>query len=151
MDRALNKTYNFWKPLTKCYIDFRIVPLKRFRSEYIQLQKQFYKGRPAVMEFKTLVHQYYVDHAKILENFSGMWEYMMGCYVLLNKLMSTQNKEDFLNTIKKYNKSSYLPFDILTWVEERLVDEKIEIDKNSLHFKLNRLFKRMKKKPELKK
>jgi hypothetical protein len=126
---------------TECYIDFQIVPLKKFGLEYVELQKQFYKSRPAVMEFKTLVHQYYVDSEKILENFSGMWEYMMACYILLNRIMSTGSRDEFLSTTKRYNESSYLLFDILRWVEKRLVDEKIEIDKNSWCNKLKRLLR----------
>ena len=56
-------------------------------------------------------------------------------------VMSTGNKDEFLNTISKYNEFNNLLFNILRWVEEKLVDEKIEIDKNSWCNKLKRLFR----------
>ena len=80
------------------------------------------------MEFRALVNQYYKNSAKLLDNFTGMWEYMMACYILLNRIMSTENKDDFLKAIERYNDFSDLLFNILRWVEERLVDETIEID-----------------------
>ncbi len=77
-----------------------------------------------------MVNQYYENSARLLDNFTGMWEYMMACFVLINTIMYTENIHGFVEKINRYNESSYYLFYFLRWFEEKLISEKIEIDKN---------------------
>ena len=94
---------------------------QKIRVRIQGVANKFYKGRPAVMEFRALVNQYYKNSGKRLHNFTGIWEYMMGCFVLINRMMSTENSQDFVEKIKKYNESSYYLFYFVRWFEEKLI------------------------------
>jgi DNA modification methylase len=112
---------------TEYYIDFQEPPKKKFELEYRKLQNKFYRDRPAVMEFKALVNQYYTNPGKLLDNFSGMWEFMMACFVLINRVMSVEKEEDFVEIMKKYNESAEYLFYFVEWFEEKLISEKIDM------------------------
>jgi hypothetical protein len=137
-EEELRERFEKLEKFAKCYIDFQAAPLKKFGLEYLELKMNFYKSRPAVMEFRSLVNQYYGNSAKLLDNFTAMWEYMMACYVLINRVMYTESREDFVEKIDRYNECSYYLFYILRWFEEKLVNESMEIDKNSRYIKWRR-------------
>jgi hypothetical protein len=79
------------------------------------------------MEFKALVNQYYTNPGKLLDNFSGMWEFMMACFVLINRVMSVEKEEDFVEIMNKYNESAEYLFYFVEWFEEKLIGEKIVV------------------------
>jgi len=134
----LRKRFETIKESTEFYIDFQnLPPLNKFKLKYRELQNKFYKGRPAIMEFSSLVNQYYVKPGMLLSNFSAMWEYMMACFVLINKIMYTENIPCLVKNIKIYNDCSYYLFYFLSWFEEELISKKIEIDKNGWTHRLD--------------
>lgn len=122
----IKNTFEKLKEPTECYIDFIEPPLKKFELQYLELQNKFYRGRPAVMEFRALVNQYY-RNPQLLDNFTGMWEYMMACFVLINKVMSTEKEQDFIDVINIYNDYSYYLFYLVRWFEEKLLKGTIYI------------------------
>jgi hypothetical protein len=81
------------------------------------------------MEFRSLVNQYYRNPKKLLDNFTGMWEYMMACFVLINRVMSTENGQDFVELINRYNELSYYLFYFLRWLEEKLISEELALER----------------------
>lgn len=46
------------------------------------------------MEFKAILAQYYKDQ-DLVEEFDAMWEFMMGCYMYINKIIMSKNEQDF--------------------------------------------------------
>lgn len=81
------------------------------------------------MKFEALVSQYYKNSKILLDNFSGMWEYSMGCFALINRIMCAIDKDDFVDKIKKYNESSNFLFDCSIAFEEKLVGEKLSLSR----------------------
>lgn len=112
---------------TEYYIDFQEPPKKKFELQYRKLQDKFYRGSPAVMEFKALINQYYTNPANLLDNFSGMWEFMMASFVLINRIMSAEDEKDFVEIIKKYNECAEYLFYFVEWFEEKLIGERIVV------------------------
>jgi hypothetical protein len=82
-NEQIKERFKILKELTEYYIDFQDPPLKKFDSQFAELQKNFY-NYSSVMEFKALAGLYYNNSKLLLDNFSGMWEYMVACYILFN-------------------------------------------------------------------
>lgn len=118
--------------LKECYIDFQKPPLEVFRPQFMKFKKKF-NNYSADLEFKTLADLYYAPEKKgnkrnvFLKNFSGMWEYMMACYVLVNTIMYTTNEDTFVQKIEIYKKSNEQLFYFIEWFERKLILEKIRM------------------------
>lgn len=112
-----------------CYIDFDSESLNKFRAENVpQFHKRFYDIRDEVTEFSARIRQYYDKSEPLYEEFSGMWEYMIGCYVLLNKILNSKTEEEFIALVNKYNSHAEFLFDMMLNFEQKLISEKIVIE-----------------------
>jgi hypothetical protein len=56
-----------------------------------------------------------------------MWEYMMGCYILVNKIMISKDEEEFIKLLNQYNKSAEFLYDMMSNYEQKLISNKIVI------------------------
>ena len=103
-NEQIKERFKTLNELTEYYIDFQDAPLKKFGSQFAELQKNFY-NYSSVMEFKALAGLYYNNSKLLLDNFSGMWEYMIACYILISRIMHIKDENEFVETIIKYKKS----------------------------------------------
>jgi hypothetical protein len=124
----IKQEFDTLRAVTKCGIDFQDPPSKKFGSQFSNFQHKFYE-RSAALEFEALVSQYYKNSEKLLDNFSGMWEYTMGCSALIKRIMCATEKNDFVEKIKKYNEASHFLFDCSKAFEEKLVGDTISFSR----------------------
>jgi hypothetical protein len=127
-----------------CYIDFSSEALNQFRkNNEPAFQARFYNTKDIVAGFSGRLSQYYKEDSKILnDEFSVMWEYMMGCYILVNKILKSKNEKEFFDSLPKYNKSAKLLFYMMLNFEKKLISQEIVIERiniiNKLQKKLNK-------------
>jgi hypothetical protein len=129
-EAQIEKKFEVLKKATECYIDFQDTPIEKYSVQYMEFLKKFF-NRPAVMQLKALISQYYINPKMFDSNFSAMWEYMMGCYILINRIMYTTNKNDFVERIDEYNDCANYLFYFLDWFEGKLLSEKIKLYKTT--------------------
>ena len=112
-----------------CYIDFSSQVLDKFKNNNEPaFQERFYNTKDIVAGFSGRLSQYYKEDSGILnDEFSVLWEYMMGCYILVNKILNSKSEEEFIDLLKKYNKSAKLLFYMMLNFEKKLIREKIVI------------------------
>lgn len=113
----------------KCYIDFESKKLDEFSDDNKEFIKIFYQTRDKVLEFKASLAQYYKDdpNRTLVDEFDAMWEYMMGCYILVNKIMISKDEEEFIKLLNQYNKSAEFLYDMMSNYEQKLISNKIVI------------------------
>ena len=112
-----------------CYIDFSSEALDQFKkNNEPAFQERFYNTKDIVAGFSGRLSQYYKKDSGILnDEFSLMWEYMMGCYILVNKILKSKNEKEFFDSLRKYNKSARFLFDMMINFEKKLISRKIVI------------------------
>lgn len=71
--------------------------------------------------------QYYEEKTELQTEFDAMWQYMMGCYVLVNKILITGDEHEFIGLLKKYNTLAEFQFDMMIDFERKLISKKIHI------------------------
>ena len=122
------KFQNLTKANRETYIQFEVEKLNDFRNENeANFKKDFYETRKKLMGFKAYLGQYYEDSKNLISEFSAMWEYMMACYILLNKILISENEQQFIESLEKYNTSVEFLFDMMVNYERKLVIKNIKI------------------------
>jgi hypothetical protein len=110
------------------YINFEPEKLKEFKHKNeLNFQNDFYQTRNKLMGFKANLSQYYADSNNLSNEFSAMWEYMMACYILVNKILICEDEQKFIELLKKYNKLAEFLFDMMINYERKLISKKIVI------------------------
>jgi hypothetical protein len=126
IEEKFKKLYNFNK---KCYVDFEYDILKKFRDKNeIEFKNDFYKTRGTVLEFAASLNQYYAKNTNLSDEFSGMWQYMMSCYILVNKIIHSKKEQEFIDLIRNYNESAEFLYDMLLTFEKKLIRTTIVIE-----------------------
>jgi hypothetical protein len=122
----------------KCYIHFESKILNEFKDDEFKKDKDnegfknlFYNTREKVMEFKASLSQYYKDdpNRSLVEEFNAMWEFMMSCYILVNKIMDSKDEEEFIKLLKQYNEYVEFLYDMMLNYEQKLISKKIVIER----------------------
>jgi len=128
----IRQCFETLKESTECYIDFNASPIEKFGSQFDEFQKKSYNCS-TVMEkdggFKTLVGLYYMNYKILLDNFNPMWEYLMACSILINRIMYITKKNDFVETIRKFIECEEYLFYFIEWFETKLTYERIKLEK----------------------
>ena len=136
-EKIAQELEELYKENHNCYIDFSSEALNQFRkNNEPAFQERFYNTKDIVAGFSGRLSQYYKDSGILLDEFSMMWEYMMGCYILVNKTLKSENEKEFFDSLRKYNKSSRFLFDMMINFEKKLISQKIVIERSNI---LNRL------------
>jgi hypothetical protein len=113
-----------------CYIDFKSEKLIEFMEENgNEFKKNFYETRNEATKFHASVSQYYKENPTLLNEFSAMWEYMMSCYILVNKIMSSKGEQEFIGLLRKYNYHSEFLFAMMGNYEQKLISNKIVVER----------------------
>lgn len=112
------------------FLKFDIQKLEEFKDKNeISFKNEFYNTRSKVFEFKANLTQYYGEtgSSDLSDEFSAMWEYMMGCYMLVNRILFAADALGFIELIRQYNSLAEFAFDMMINFERKLINEKIEI------------------------
>ncbi len=110
------------------YIDFEYEKLNVFKNNNETIFKEdFFQTRNKLMGFIANLSQYYEDSTHLSGEFSAMWEYMMACYILVNKILDSENEQKFIESVNEYNISAEFLFDIMINYERKLIDRKINL------------------------
>lgn len=112
------------------FLKFDIQKLEGFKDKNeISFKNEFYNTRSKVFEFKANLTQYYGEtgSSHLSDEFSAMWEYMMGCYMLVNRILFAADGSGFIELIRQYNSLAEFAFDMMINFERKLINEKIEI------------------------
>lgn len=51
----------------------------------------------------------------------------MGCYILVNQIVNSENEQKFIELLKKYNTTTEFLFDMMINYERKLISKKIVI------------------------
>jgi len=127
----IKQRFETLKESTEYYIDFNTPPIAKFGPQFDEFQKKFYNYSTVTEKgggFKTLVGLYYMND-KLLDNFGPMWEYLMACFILINRIMYVTKGNDFVETITKFIKCEEYLFYFIEWFEEKLTYEEISLGK----------------------
>lgn len=112
------------------YLNFDLNKLNEFKyKNEFSFKDDFYNTRSKVFEFKANLSQYYgeIESSALSDEFSAMWEYMMGCYMLVNRILFTTDEQGFIELLKKYNSLAEFAFDMMINFERKLISERIDI------------------------
>ena len=110
------------------YVNFELKKLTQFRDKNeVKFNDEFYQTRNKLMGFTANLHQYYEDGAELAIEFSAMWEYMMGCYVLVNQILKSEDERKFIELLEKYNPLANFLFDMMLNFERKLISKGIDI------------------------
>lgn len=111
-----------------CYINFNSELLKHFRNkDGIAFKSNFYETRHESTKLTATISQYYEGNTNLLNEFNAMWEYMMSCYILVNRIMISKEEQEFINLLGKYNEYSEFLFDMMGNYEQKLISTNIRI------------------------
>lgn len=110
------------------YIDFEHEKLNVFRKmNERKFKDDFYQTRNKLMGLIANLGQYYEDSTNLCGEFNAMWEYMMACYILVNKILDSVNEQKFIESVNEYNISVEFLFDMMVNYERKLIDRKINL------------------------
>ena len=122
------------------YIDFEHKKLNEFKNNNEAIFKNdFYQTRNKLMGFIANLSQYYKDSTHLSGEFSAMWEYMMACYILVNKILDSENEQKFIESVNEYNISAEFLFDMMINYERKLIDRKINLTHSKFVNRINKI------------
>jgi hypothetical protein len=106
-------------------------PSRKFASDFEKFEKEFFDKRMSVTKFLSGLRLYYKNGEQLNDQFDKMWLRIMVNHTLILKMMKSNNQEEFVSLVKKYNESAAILFENMRAYDKILGVEKISIGKKS--------------------